>query len=132
MSGSANSPLLRSLKIDYENDSNNKVIMEKRVYNCRYQVMAIAVNSGDGRSVEKSTFEPGDVAAVSIKVNSSSQTPANFDLRDFLPEEAVAPIELTSAADRSRYCHLSPSNQVLTGMEDQSHNQYVQWQVDCI
>jgi len=105
---------------------NQEIQIEKRVYNCD-PIDDGRCNSEDGRSVEKSTFEPGDIAGISIKVNPSVERQIKFHLRDFLPEGAVSPIEVTDANSRNKYCHIDQTSQVLTGMS-LTQEGYVQWE----
>jgi len=117
MKGGATTPILSSLSIEYENDSRVRVILEKRVYKCEPSSGSDACQNANslGQAEEKPTFEPGDIAGVSIKLNSATQSDISFNLTDYLPNEAVLPIEVTTSADRSKYCHLSSSDAILTG-----------------
>ncbi len=110
-------PTLLSLAIEYENNSMVKVILEKRVYKCEPNSESNACQNANelGQAEEKPTFEPGDIAGISIKINSAQQGEITMNLKDYLPNEAVLPVEVTSSEDRSKFCHLSASDQVITG-----------------
>ena len=110
-------PVLSSLSVEYENDSKVRVILEKRVYKCEPSSDSDACQNANaqGQAEEEPTFEPGDIAGVSIKINSAEQGDVSFNLRDYLPNEAVLPVEVSDVADRSKFCHLSPADPIITG-----------------
>lgn len=123
-------PILRSLAIEYENDAAVRVILEKRVYKCEPSSGSDTCQNANnlGQAEEKPTFEPGDIAGISIKINSALQSDVNFSLKDYLPNEAVLPIEVSTVADRSKYCHLSSSDSIITGANVDSEKKKISWE----
>jgi hypothetical protein len=108
------SPILKSLKIEYNSDQNPNVYLSK---------MTLRNKKING------TFEPKETIAVSLKASTAEDHTVNVKIRDYLPPNVnqISIIDRTAGVEPQTYCGLSPGTPMISSDALTKNSDYVEW-----